>query len=176
MNSGSRRDEAAAAVATALTSATADPGQGDQLGMTARRPPRARAAIVGELGTSSLARQCSEPSTGRNPQSASKVVSATSSSGLWNGSLNVRVESPCGRPAASSASKPARAWAGVGCACSDSGLGGQHLHQEGEPVPEALPHRGPEEQLGFRRDALSRAVPSTRTLGSSACAPIHNSA
>src|SRR3712207_7721051 len=71
--------------------------------MAARRPPRASAAIVGlSSGSCSLARQCSDSSTGRKPQSASKVVSASSSSGLCQGSLNVRAGSSLGMPAARS--------------------------------------------------------------------------
>ena len=112
-------------------------------GIAARRPPRASAAMVGlSSGTWSLARQCSDSSTGRNPHSASKVVSASSSSGLWNGSLKVRVG-----VVVRDAGGLLGGEAGLGLLVRrvrlqrQRLLGGEDLHQERQPVAEPLADR-----------------------------------
>jgi hypothetical protein len=146
--------------------------------MATRSPPRASAAIVGiSSGSWSFARQCSDSSTGRNPQSASTGVMAQRISGLWYRSLKVRVGSSIGMPAASSAAKPASAWAVVGCACRDSGMSAASTFiRKGSRSPNRACTAGPSSPSGSARMALSSGRPSESTLGSPGWAPIHSSA
>ena len=164
MNSGSwaatNRD---AASATASTSALRCSGESAMsCGIAARSPPRASAAIVGlSSGTWSLARQCSDSSTGRKPQSASNGVSASSSSGLWNGSLNVRVGVVPRDAGRLLGGEPGRGLL-VGRVGLEGQrlLRGQHLHQEGQPGPEARDRpRPPSSASGSPAMALSSGVP-----------------
>ena len=128
-------------------------------------------------GSCSFARQCSDSSTGRNPHSASTGVMAQRISGLWNGSLKVRVGSMFGTPAASSAAKPASACAVVGCACSDSGRSAASTFiRKGSRGPKRCSTAVPSSASGSAWMAASNPVPSASTLGASGCAPIHSSA
>ena len=129
-------------------------------------------------GTCSLARQCSDSSTGRKPQSASKVVSASSSSGLWNGSLNVRVGVvPRARrrpPRRRSRPGPARSSGAPAATAAARRRAPSSGRAAGCRTARGRRHRAA--RSGCSSIALSSGVPSDSTLGASGWAPIHSSA
>ena len=83
------------------------------------------------------------------------MVSASSSSGLWNGSLNVRVGVVPGHAGGLLGGE-----AGLGLLVRRVGLqrerllGGEHLHQERQPGPEPLVDVGTEQRVGLLLDRL----------------------
>ena len=102
-----------------------------------------------DRSTSSAPSRSSVSAGSRRPHRASNGVSATTISGLWNGSRYRRFAASWGTPRLSSSANPASACSAFGCTCKRQRLRRrEHLEQVGQPLAEG--------RLDVRTDQTAR--------------------